>query len=126
MSAFSFFNKDTGLFTGRIVSVPDRLADDFAKANPDCIAGRFDRKTQRLDLQTMEIVPHQYVNTRLENRMAIKEQIEALMRKLPRAQLEHSLSINPAPQDRQRGALTIQEIQSQLESLRTQLRNIDG
>ena len=53
---YSFYNKDTGIFITKTVRCPKNSI--WANTPIDCIAveGEFDPKTQRIDLQSGEVI----------------------------------------------------------------------
>ncbi|HTE42633.1 MAG TPA: hypothetical protein VK629_17565 [Steroidobacteraceae bacterium] len=59
MSMVSFYKLDTGLFTGVFISANDRVIAANCKEGESFIAGRYDRKTHRVDIATGKVVAYQ-------------------------------------------------------------------
>lgn len=149
MKSKSIYKKSTGQFTGVIIRVPE--SDIAGNLGPDEAVkeGAFDHLSQRVNVETGEIVDwqpdppdgdHYWMHddeagnrvrrwvlradevTRRARRDAARARINELDRKVPRALLEHALGIVPTQDDRAAGAMTLQEIQGELASLRPEVR----
>lgn len=131
-----FYDKATGMFTGRTFSAPDdsNLSHNTPEGHgAHCAKEHIDHLCHRLDLVSGEIIPHQLIQpspdhtledgkwvvdhkriARRRERETRLARIAALEKKLPRALLEHALGYDGALQ-------RLRDIDNELISLRGEL-----
>lgn len=140
---FSFYHSETGLFHQSMLTCADE--EQAARNTPAGyvhIAGVFDPLSQRVDIETGNVVDwqpaqpsadHTWDTTtrrwvlsasaaeRERKRVRARARIAELEAKQARAVREHLLGIEPSEADRARGALTLREIDQEIARLRADL-----
>jgi hypothetical protein len=143
MKVWHVYDLTTGVFCGR--SLRSRNTQDLAMNIPDGFGVRddvSDWESQRVDIATQQIVDYQppapdefhewnikskrweLIPSRqqqLADDVAARQQLEELDRKALRALLEDKLGIKPTKEDRDAGALTLDEIQTEQAAQRAKL-----
>jgi hypothetical protein len=112
----SFYDPSTGLFTGRVIRCPDAALEANTPAGMAAIEGRFDERTQRVDVQTGEVVAYDAPPDPVEKRNRARARIRALEAKQKRPLRE--LSIDPSNDEAKR---RLQEIDAEISELRRAL-----
>ena len=102
MKTWSFYDERTGLFTGRLFSGADRHLRANTRAGSVAIEGRHDKLTQRVDVDTGEILVYECPRDEIDAEQrrlrvaAANLAIEALERNAqPRAVREALLALLP-------------------------------
>lgn len=67
MKTVSFYDPETGLFAGRWFSGPGNKVERNTPQGMAAIEGRYDPKSQRVDIETGEVVPYEPPATPLED-----------------------------------------------------------
>lgn len=122
MRRWSVYDLATGLFTGRRVT----CLDQHAKANtPDgcgLIEGVFDRKSQRVDLETGVVVAYERpaAEIEVEQRDVLRRQARQRIDELERAQLRPMRELAIDPNDAE-AKLRLAEIDGEIGALRVDL-----
>lgn len=120
MSAWSFYDSETGLFTGRVKTLPgDALLKENTPPGCGALPGVFDRLAQRVDLKTGEVVAYQRPQAEIDAEQSAKRAREARaqIEQLERAQARpmRELAIDP---DNAEAKRRLAEIDDEIKELR--------
>lgn len=120
MNTWSFYDRATGLFAGRIYSGPDDCLGMNTSDGFVAIEGMFDRHTQRFDIERGEVIEDLSLSAgrdQFERRQRALTHIAELERRQLRPTRE--LAIDPSNESaRER----VQAIEAQIAGLRAQLQ----
>jgi hypothetical protein len=90
----SFYDPETGIFTGRQFRGSSRTLAANTPSGMKALRGRYDHRTQRVDVETGQVVDYRPPPDPVENRNRARARIRALEAKQKRPLRE--LSIDPS------------------------------
>lgn len=112
----SFYDPKTGLFTGRMFIGPARTVELNTPSGCKAMPGKYDHRSQRVDLETGEVVAYEAPPDPRARRRKVRQRIASLERRQLRPLRE--LALNPEDSDtRARLAALDGEIAKQREQL---------
>lgn len=118
MSTWSFYSLETGLFTGRVSS-----ASKLGKVPDGCgaMVGRYDRLSQRVDLDTGEVVEHR--DEALNAARQREARARAARRRIARLEAQQARPLRELAIDPNNAAAKqrLAEIDAQIAELRTDI-----
>lgn len=120
MKTHSFFDPVTGVISGRTVTCSPKLLELNTPKGMVAIEGRFNHETQRVDVETGQVVAHEPGKQEVLRRRR-DEQARARIAALETAQLRplRELAIDPASDEAKQ---RLAAIEAEIETLRGDLR----
>lgn len=123
MSTWSFYKPDSGLFTGRVKTLPfDDLIEVNTPTGLKAIRGVFDRHTQRVDIATGEVVAYQRPQAEIDAEQRAERDQRIHKRIADHEAAQHrpmrELAVDPGNADAKR---RLAEIEDQIAALRADL-----